>query len=287
LPQQATIVRHSINQCQTLSPLAQQRLDEAAREQPLKTIDDLLKAADDAQDSKVRTVYQYRAASLATQQNDFDRALKILDSMSTESREFMGGTWEGYRWDWAALAALRHLKSGDVYGMRLIIDAVPIDLRPFAMIAFVGRLPTKRVKDTDPTLEFLSEARTGLRRSSVSDADKSYWHFALLRLTVQYQPTEATVVLKEAVAALNRVVQKDDNTGNNEGSSLYESEFANGLPASLLEMDEYVVKEAVASITSAERRVQVRLELLSVCLEQLRSAKQTTPKPAPPATKGE
>jgi hypothetical protein len=270
-----------------LSPLAQQRLDEAVREQPLKTVDDLLKEGDDAQDSKVRTVYQYRAASLATQQNDFDRALKILDSMSTESREFMGGTWEGYRWDWAAIAALHHLKSGDVYGMHVIIDAVPTDLRPFTMIAFVGRLPTKRIKDTDPTLEFLGEARNGLRRSSVSDADKFYWYFALLQLTVQNQPTEAAAVLREAVAALNRAAQKGDNTGKNEGSSLSEWEFAKGLPASLLEMDEYVVKEEVASITSVERRVQVRLELLSVCLERLRSEKQATPNPGPPAAKGE
>jgi hypothetical protein len=125
LPQQAGIVRQSLNQCQSLSPLAQQRVDEARRDQPLKTVDDLLKAADDAQDSKVRTIYEYRAAVLAKEKNDFDRALKILDSMSTESREFGGGTWEAYRWDWAATSALRHLKSGDVYGMRLVINAVP------------------------------------------------------------------------------------------------------------------------------------------------------------------
>ena len=66
LPQQAAIVRQSLNQCQSLSPLAQQRVDDALRDQPLNTVDDLLKAADEAQDMKVRTVYQYRAASLAT-----------------------------------------------------------------------------------------------------------------------------------------------------------------------------------------------------------------------------
>src|ERR1700730_888139 len=101
LPQQAAIVRQSINQCQSLSPLMGQRGDDALRDRPLNTIEDLLKAADDAEDSKVRTVYQYRAAALARQHNDFDRALKILDSMSTESRVFMGGSWEAYRWEWA------------------------------------------------------------------------------------------------------------------------------------------------------------------------------------------
>jgi hypothetical protein len=110
----------------------------------------------------------------------------------------------------------------------------------------------------------------------------------LLPLTLKYQPTEATAVLKEAVAALNRAEQaKDKSTGNNEGSSLSGSGFSKTLPASLLEMDEFVVKEAVASITSPETRVQVRLELLGVCLQRMRSAKQATPKQGPSTPNGE
>jgi hypothetical protein len=279
LPQQAAVARQSVNQCQALGrPLAQQMIDDATRDQPLKTVDDLLKAGDDAQDMQVRTVYQYRAAALAKEQRDFDRALKILDSMSTESREFMGGSWAAYRWDWATLSALLHYKRGDLYGMRLIMNAVPADLQPYAKLAFVDRLPANRDKDTDPTLEFLSDVLTGLRRSSVSDAEKSVGYFGLLPLTLKYQPTEATAVLKEAVAALNRAEQaKDRNTGNNQDSSLSGSEFSKIFPASLLEMDEYVVKEAVAAITSPDIRVRVRLELLNVCLDRLRSAKQATP----------
>lgn len=279
LPQQAAVARQSVNQCQALGrPLAQQMIDDATRDQPLKTVDDLLKAGDDAQDMQVRTVYQYRAAALAKEQKDFDRALKILDSMSTESREFMGGSWAAYRWDWATLSALLHYKRGDLYGMRLIMNAVPADLQPYAKLAFVDRLPANRDKDTDPTLEFLSDVLTGLRRSSVSDAEKSVGYFGLLPLTLKYQPTDATAVLKEAVAALNRAEQaKDKNTGNNQDSSLSGSEFSKIFPASLLEMDEYVVKEAVAAITSPDIRVRVRLELLNVCLDRLRSAKQATP----------
>ncbi|MDX6614279.1 MAG: hypothetical protein QOD75_3465 [Blastocatellia bacterium] len=289
LPQQAAVARQSVNQCQALGhPLAQQIIDDATRDQPLRTVDDLLKAGDDAQDMQVRTVYQYRAAALAKEQKDFDRALKILDSMSTESREFMGGSWEAYRWDWATLSALLHYKSGDLYGMRLIMNAVPADLQPYAKLAFVNRLPANRDKDTDPTLEFLSDVLTGLRRSSVSDAEKSVGYFGLLPLTVKYQPSEATAVLKEAVAALNRAGQaKDKNTGNNQDSSLSGSEFSKIFPASLLEMDEYVVKEAVAAITAPDIRVHVRLELLNVCLDRLRSARQATPNKGRSTPKGE
>jgi hypothetical protein len=145
------------------------------------------------------------------------------------------------------------------------------------MIVVVGQMPTKRDKNTDPTLEFLSEARTGLRRS-VSDAEKWGWYFVLLPLIIQNQPEEAIAFLREAVAALNRAAQAEDkNSSKNEGSSLSEAGFAKRLPASLLEMDEFVVKEAVSSITSTHSRVLVRLELLNVCLERLRSSKRRPP----------
>jgi hypothetical protein len=172
--------------------------------------------------------------------------------------------------------------------MRLIINAVPANLQAFAKIAFVRQLPANSDKETDPTLEFLNDARTGLRRSTVSDAEKCGWYFGLLPLVIKFQPTEATAVLKEAVAALNRAEEaKDKNTGNNEGSSLSGSGFSKNLPASLLEMDEYAVKEAVSSITSPTIRVQVRLELLSVCLERLRSSKQATHMPGQSSSQGE
>lgn len=288
LPEQAGIARQSVSLCQSTSPLIRQRVDDALRDQPLNTVDDLLKAADDAQDIKVRTVYLYRAAALAKQQNDIDRALKILDSMSAESRDFMGEAWKTYRWQWAALSAIQHFKNGDITGMHLVINAVPDDLQPFAKLAFVSQLPTTKNKETDPTLEFLNDVRVGLRRSTVSDAEKISEYFALLRLTVKYQPTEATAVLKEAVAALNRAEQaKDQKSDQNQPQNLDTTDISKSLPAALLEMDEYSVKEAIASISSPDTRTQVRLELLGACLQKLRSTKQASPTAKPMASKGE
>jgi hypothetical protein len=277
LPRQAAIVRQSVNQCQALHPLAQQMLDDATRDQPLKTVDDLLKAGDDAKDLQVRAVYQFRAASLAQQHNDFDRALKILDSMSLDSREFMGGSWEAYRWGWAATSALQHLKSEDVYGMRQIINSVPGDLQSFAKIAFVDQLPVSLSKDLDPTLEFLSDARSRLRRSSLENTGKAGWYFALLRLTVKYQPADASAVLKEAIAVLNHADEARADEKKNSQDDHSKFDWAGIFSASLIEMDEYTVGETVSSISSADTRVQVRLELLRVCLERLRSSKQVTP----------
>jgi hypothetical protein len=275
LPEQGIILRQSISQCQSLHPLARQRVDDAVREQPLNTVDDLLKAGDDAEDMKVRTVYQFRAASLASQQSDYDWALKILDQMSSESREFMSGAWVNIRWDWAATSALRHLKKGDVQGMRLIIDAVPKDLQAYAKIAFIDRLPTDRDRDTDPTLEFLSEARRGLGRPSLSNEDPS-WYFALLKLTVKHQPSEATAVLKEAVAAINRADDAEAKKDNRDNRNWFDGSEV--LSAPLFEIDEYAVREAISTISSANTRVQIRLELLRVCLDRMRTSKPNAPR---------
>jgi hypothetical protein len=288
LPERAPVARQFVNQCQSTSPLVRQLVDDALRAQPLKTIDDLLKAADDAQDMNVRTVYQYRAAAMARQQNNLDRALKILDSMSAESRAFMGEAWRSYRWDWASQSALSHFKSGDVAGMYAVINAVPEDLQTFAKLAFVGDLPTIKNKETDPTLSFLDDVRAGLRRSTISDDEKSGWYFGLLQLTVKYQPAEAMAVLKETVATLNRAEQaKDQQSDQNEPKTLDTSSISKTLPTTLLEMDEYTVKEAIASIASPYTRALVRLELLGACLQQLRNTKQPVPGAKPAASKGE
>jgi hypothetical protein len=174
------------------------------------------------------------------------------------------------------VAALSYFKAGDIYRMRMVINDVPSNLQPFAKIAFVRQLPATRDKDTDPTLEFLDDARIGLRRSSFTDNEKCGWYFSLLPLTVKYQTEQATNVLREAVSLLNRIENARDKKGNNDGSSVLIDSLSKNLPASLLEMDEYIVKEAVSSIVSPSVRVKVRLELLDACLERLKNTRRTT-----------
>jgi hypothetical protein len=53
------------------------------------------------------------------------------------------------------------------------------------------------------------------------------------------------------------------------------------MAVSLIEMDEYAVKEAVSSISSPETRAHVRLELLGACLQRMRGSKQPGPKVRP------
>jgi hypothetical protein len=281
LPQQAAVVRQSVNQCQSLNPLMGQSGDDALHGEPLNTVDDLLKAADEAKDVRISTVYRYRAAELARQHNDFEGALKILDSMSTEARNLMGGSWEAYRTEWAITAALAHLKIGDVYGMRRIINEVPDGLQILAKIGFLRRLPDKREAETDPTIEFLNDTLKSLPVSTLSDSDKSDAYFALLPLVIEFQPTSASAVLKEGVAALNRIERSNgQNRNEDQSSNFIDGEFSKSLPATLFEMDETVVNEAVSSINSRGLRIKLRLQLLTVCLDRLSTAKKPNREPS-------
>jgi hypothetical protein len=83
-------------------------------------------------------------------------------------------------------------------------------------------------------------------------------------LTFKYAPADAPAILKEAIAALNRA----EEVRYQETAGVWRN-----LPVSLIDMDEYAVKEAVSSINSRQTRVAVRLELLQACLERMRATR--------------
>ena len=262
LPKQMLVVRQAINRCQSTAPLAQQLIDDATRSQPLDTVESLLKAGLDAKDIQVRTVYTFRAATLAAQRKDYELAIKILDDMSKEGREFMNESWTSWRWNWAADGAVEHYKNSRFREMNLILDGTPSDLQPFAKAAFVTWLPEQAVSETEPVIQILNDAIKELRRSNITAAYKYNWYFGLLRATVKYQPTDANAVLKDAIASLNQV---------KEVSPLNETDWLKYLGAPLLEMDEFVVKDALASITPDAYRAQLRLALLDATLERVKN----------------
>ena len=102
-----------------------------------------------------------------------------------------------------------------------------------------------------------------MRRSNATDLDKYNWCIALLRPTVKYQPVEATGVLKAAVSFLNKAkVPK----------TLDSAEFSELIGDPLLEMDEFVVKDIVASITLVQTRTNLRLVLLTATLRHMKSS---------------
>ena len=261
LPQQTPVARQAINQCQSVAPLVQQQFDSTLQSESLNSVEALLKAAGEAKDVRVQTVYEFRAATMARNAKDYERALKILDRMGKAEREFMGDMWEFLRWDWTAEGALNYFYKGSLLEMNLLLNGVPSDLRPFAKIAFLTRMNEPKDFEPAPVVQTFTDAITELRRSSVADSDKHNWYFTLLKPALKYQPADANAVLKAAVSSLNQ---------NKDRKTLDTAEFSEGIAESLLQMDEYIVKDSLASITLVETRAQLRLALLKESLDRMK-----------------
>jgi len=101
-----------------------------------------------------------------------------------------------------------------------------------------------------------------LRRSSLPEAYKYNWYFSLLQATLKYQPRDANSVLKDAIASLNQV--KDEEPLNT-------TDYWKYMGAPLVEMDEFVVKDALASVTLVQSRARLRLALLDATLQRMRN----------------
>lgn len=268
LPQQAPAVRQIINKCGSLIQLNQPQIGESADNRNPTTIEELLKAGEEEKDLNIRTHYQYRAAALAKNLKDYDQAIGIIDNMNKESREAMGVTWDAIRWEWAVAAALDHYQQGRLPEMNRVLNAVPANLQPTAKTAFVDRLPERRDPDTDPALQFIGDVRSGLQRSNIPDSEKYGCYLVLLRSIVKYDPAATGSVFKEAIAALNRAEKSEES----EIKKLDTGYFEKMLPASILEMDEFAVREGLASVNSLETRAQLRLVLLAAVLEEMKTA---------------
>jgi len=272
LPQQAPLVREALARCQgSLDEVARGRVDAALSDKPLKSVDDFLQAAESAADPKVRTFHLMRAAYMAAQQRDYDRALGILDSIGSDSRELIKRAWEGGRWDYAARSAFAHAKSGDYETMRKVIAATPADLRPLTLIDVAERL--SGAGDQIVATELAHEARRALEKASLSESQSVETQISLVRLFAKLAPAEAPLALQEMVAAMNRPAptepaRRGGLEGNPRGALLL---APISLPASLLEMDDLGVQQAASSIKPPVSRIRVRLGLLASSLEKMRA----------------
>jgi hypothetical protein len=273
-PQQAPIVRQALTRCQSgLKSSARQSVDEALRDQPLKSIADLESEADKAASQELRDDYLIRATGMAAEQKNFEQAISLLDRISDAGRKQLGGGWEGWRWEYASLAALAQLKRGDRPAMYRIIAATPADLRGLVQIAVAPELG--KLGEPSSAIELLNDARQRLAQSSEAEVIDGY--FSLVRHYETLIPIDALNVFNEAVKALNRP-EKGDPTADqtlDAATSLLSNDLLlapYNVPVALLERDEQGLRAAISSIESPSKRAAIRLNLLSSALARHRAS---------------
>ena len=267
-PERAQRIRAAIEAC-TLSGNSgnsgSNNQPQSRDEEP--TVEQYLKAAERAQSDEQKDTILTTAADWAAMQKDFERAIKILDSISLDGRKRLGERWDVRRWNHAASAACGYLKADDLPAMTRTIDNTPADLKAYVRLTIVSEClsPGGPINPID----LLGPARNELENAA---GDKRIsWYMSMVRLYAKHSPTAAPAVLTEAVTAINRTYEQkpaecSSETGNVFANSLFAMSYR--LPASLLEEDDAGVRYALGSVTAVDKRSMLRLQLLKDVLAQ-------------------
>lgn len=278
LPQQSNFIRQRMTTCQSIvGTEARQYIESSLRGESFsRTVDDYLKAADRASNTKSRTNYFLQAVLLEQQQGKVDRAIALLDSMNNDERKAVGEVWEDLRWNLAVTAAYNHLKRGNYVDMQRTLAAVPTRLRPFTQIALARGL--RGFKDKSIVLELIRDARSALSKSEMSDSNRiaTYFWQGLIELYSTLAPDEAFEVFNESIKVLNHAsspsLPENSMPG---GKSNNELLLPISLPEALLGTDGISVGQTISLIEDATVRSRFQLGLLRSLLQQYKS--QQTP----------
>lgn len=242
------------------------------------TVEQLLKSAERAASDEQKNDTLLAASDLAGKQENFDEALRILDSVSLDGQKRLGDRWDSRRWNHAASAACAYLKADDLPAMTRTIDNTPNSLKAFVRLTIVTEcLPQKT---SISPIDLLGPARTELDSAPV--AKTVSWRLSMVRLYAKYSSSAAPAVLSEAVTAINKISeQKPAQCGSSgpAGGVLSNPLLGNSykIPATLLERDDAGVRYAVGSVRPVDKRAMLRLQLLKDVLAQKAAFANTVP----------
>lgn len=267
LPNRAQMVEAAIVRCNNSSSAFAETVTGQDYDPQLNSVDDFLRAADETNNRERRVFLRSRAAYLASQNKDYDRAISILDTFDEDEREQLGEAWDNWRWEFASSAALQFLQRDDIPAIDRIIHDTPPRLRAFVEIMVAGEMESSRYKEK--AVELLQNARRNLSKATDASLD---WYLSLLRRYVKLMPQEATLVLEDLVKSLNRTdAKRDEDNSKNSVFNLTPVE----LPTILLENDLAQVRSIIAKINVKATRLRFTLSILE-CQLRLAEAKPST-----------
>jgi hypothetical protein len=274
-PQRVGMVRAQIARCQpTLNPVANKEAGDALQDRQLNTADALLEEAGKASDVDRRVTYLIRAADKAYGEQQYERALGILDNFNGGEHEaadgIASGLWESKRTEFASAAAMAHFRQGDLTGMYRVIAETPANLRAYVQMEAAAELVKK---DGAAATQLLNEARAALVKTG--SFANFIPHLTLARLFSTLKQPDALPSLADAVKAMNQAERSPQGRSPaNEAEAqipLLSNDIMLGLynlPVSLLDADELGTMQTIAAAESPTRRAAMRLSLLRASLER-------------------
>jgi len=275
VPQQGPPVRNAVARCKSVAPGS----DEALRNQPLKTAEDFLSAARNAESVELRVLFLSRAVQAAGKSGNLDLAISVLDGMSREEREAMGDAWDPIRVQYGTLAATRRYENKDFAAMERIISAVPQELQPFVTLNLAEAILGQESEKNTLVIDLLSRTRRNFEKLEHPDFNTFYPYMSLVRAYGKVSPQDAYSVFREAVKSINRAtVALKDKPDSSEQTARGQFEPLD-IPAELVQLSAFDLIGIVSSVDSAALRTRLRLSLLSSLLNYKQSLLKTPERP--------
>ncbi|HEX7330987.1 MAG TPA: hypothetical protein VF290_05780 [Pyrinomonadaceae bacterium] len=274
-PQQAAPVRKAVMRCKDAVPGG----EDAIRNQPLKTAEEFLSAARNAESVGPRVLFLTRAMQAAARSGKFDLAISILDGMSREEREVMGDAWDSIRVEYATFAGLQSYRKEDFAGMERIINAVPHELQAFVALNIAEAMLEKNTEKNAVALDLLARARRRFEKLENPDFNTFYPYMSLVRAYGKVAPQDAYGVFREAVKSINRATRVlKENTDPSEQIARGQFEPLD-IPSELVQLSAFDLISIASSVESAGLRTRLRLSLLSSLLAYRQSLLKTPERP--------
>src|ERR1700752_71166 len=275
VPQQGPPVRNAVARCKSVAPGS----DETLRNQPLKTAEDFLSAARNAESVELRVLFLSRAGQAAGKSGNLDLAISVLDGMSREEREAMGDAWDPIRVQYGTLAATRRYENKDFAAMERIISAVPQELQPFVPLNLAEAILGQESEKNTLVIDLLSRTRRNFEKLEHPDFNTFYPYMSLVRAYGKVSPQDAYSVFREAVKSINRAtVALKDKPDSSEQTARGQFEPLD-IPAELVQLSAFDLIGIVSSVDSAALRTRLRLSLLSSLLNYKQSLLKTPERP--------
>jgi hypothetical protein len=275
-PENSQIVRQQIQQCLTFFDVANAEIAAAAASgESIKTPDELVRAARNAQSRSAKFAFFKRAILILEGKKQFDELISLLDDMNSDEVKIVGQqAWDEWRTMAAYDSAKRDFLNGDFPSGYRTINRTPKRVRYDVRFRLVKGL--KKPEFRDLTLENLEEARKEMGGLDIPVYKAASGYLNLSRLYLTIQPVEAEGVFRQAVKYINKTDSENEEFSAEKDYSPHDDYVR--MPPELLEVDEFSILSSVSSVSSKRSRVRLYLGLLESSLFKVADLKKKVAK---------
>lgn len=271
IPVLSVTVRQNFQTCLPYTSESGREKTRADGDESPKTVDDILRAARETNDTELKIAYFRRAFSTLKAAKDYEELTSILDGLDgDEYKKISPIGWDDWRIDAAFNGALRAFESEDLPTIYRFIDKTPKLIRPHVR----NRLASNSLvaKNKQFYLENLDELQKEINQLGFPFHEAARLFLRLSQYYLSVRSTDSEVMFRTSAKYINKADGENPDL-------LLEKDWAPmseyvSLNSQLIDLDEISISLAIKDIGSPRSRLRLRLGLLESSLKDLTDAKK-------------